>query len=82
MAFHIKSYFDTFSTRFIPHFYPKILTRRGRLIHSFPGISFSFRLRDIFQKEVIKTLFAKGVFIFAHAEYIFAIIEYMFADGE
>ena len=82
MAFHIKSYFDTFSTRFIPHFYPKILTRRGRLNHSFPGISFSFRLRDIFQKEVIKTLFAKDVFIFAQAEYIFATAKYMFADGE
>ena len=82
MAFHIKSYFDTFSTRFIPHFYPKILTKRGWLIHSFPRISFSFRLRDIFRKEVIKTLFAKDVFIFAHAEYVFAIVEYMFADGE
>lgn len=82
MAFHIKSYFDTFSTRFIPHFYPKILTRRGWLIHSFPGISFSYRLQDIFQKEVIKILFAKDVFIFAYAEYIFADVEYMFAVGE
>ena len=82
MAFHIKSYFDTFSTRFIPHFYPKILTRRGWLIHSFTIFSFSFRLRDIFRKEVIKTLFAKDVFIFAYAEYIFADVEYMFAVGE
>ena len=82
MAFHIKSYFDTFSTAFIPLFYPEILTRKGRLAHSFPGISFSFRLRDISRKEIIKTLFAKGVFIFAHAEYIFATAKYMFADGE
>lgn len=82
MAFHVKSYFDTFSTGFIPLFYPEILTRRGRQVHSFPRISFPFRLRDISRKEIIKTLFAKGVFIFAHAEYIFATAKYMFADGE